>query len=78
MKYFIMPGTGYKEEDKDYAISFVIPRDIDNLTIVETRRPSDTRELEEGFDTPVDIGGITQAYLRFDDVFVQRTSFYVW
>ena len=67
---FIMPGTGYKEEDKDYAISFVIPRDVENLTIVETRRPSDTREQEEGFDAPVDIGGITQSYLLFEDVFV--------
>jgi 4-hydroxybutyryl-CoA dehydratase/vinylacetyl-CoA-Delta-isomerase len=67
---FIMPGTGYKEDDKDYAISFVIPRDIENLTIVESRRPSDNRELEEGYDTPVDIGGITQAYLLFEDVFI--------
>ena len=67
---FIMPGIGYKESDKDYAVSFVIPRDIENLTIVETRRPSDTREQEEGFDIPVDIGGITQAYLLFEDVFV--------
>jgi len=67
---FIMPGTGYKESDKDYAVSFVIPRDIKNLTIVETRRPSDTREQEEGFDVPVDIGGITQAYLLFEDVFI--------
>ncbi len=69
---FVMPGTGYKEEDKDYAISFVIPRDIENLTIIETRRPSDTREQEEGFDAPVDIGGITQAYLLFEDVFVPK------
>ena len=69
---FIMPGTGYKEEDTEYAISFVIPRDIENLTIVESRRPSDTRELEEGFDTPVDIGGITQAYLLFEDVFIPK------
>ncbi len=69
---FVIPGTGYKEEDKDYAISFVIPRDIGNLTIVETRRPSDNRELEEGFDTPVNIGGITQAYLLFDDVFIPK------
>ena len=69
---FIMPGTGYKEPDKDYAVSFVIPRDIDNLTIVETRRPSDTRELEDGFDNPVNIGGITQAYLLFDDVFIPK------
>jgi 4-hydroxybutyryl-CoA dehydratase/vinylacetyl-CoA-Delta-isomerase len=67
---FIMPGTGYKEQDKDYAVSFVIPRDIENLTIVETRRPSDMREQEEGFDIPVDIGGITQAYLLFEDVFI--------
>ncbi len=67
---FIMPGSGYKEVDKDYAISFVIPRDIKNLTIVETRRPSDNRELENGFDIPVDIGGITQAYLLFEDVFI--------
>ncbi|MCU0850293.1 MAG: 4-hydroxyphenylacetate 3-hydroxylase, partial [Candidatus Thermoplasmatota archaeon] len=67
---FIMPGTGYKEEDKDYAISFVIPRDIEHLTIIETRRPSDTREQEEGFDAPVENGGITQSYLLFEDVFV--------
>jgi len=67
---FIMPGTSYREEDKDYAVSFAIPRDSKNLTIIETRRPSDTREAEGGFDIPVDHGGITQAYLLFDDVFV--------
>lgn len=69
---FVMPGTGYKEEDKDYAISFAIPRDIENLTIVEARRPSDTRETEKGYDTPVEIGGITQAYLLFEDVFIPK------
>jgi len=69
---FIMPGTGYREEDKEYAISFVIPRDNENLTVNETRRPSDTRELEEGFDAPVDIGGITQSYLLFEDVFIPK------
>jgi 4-hydroxybutyryl-CoA dehydratase/vinylacetyl-CoA-Delta-isomerase len=69
---FIMPGTGYKEQDTDYAVSFAIPRDIDNLTIIETRHPSDMRCLDEGFDNPVDIGGITQAYLLFEDVFVPR------
>ena len=69
---FVMPGSGYKETDKDYAVSFVIPRDIENLTIVETRRPSDERELGKGFDNPVSIGGITQAYLLFEDVFVPK------
>ena len=69
---FILPGSGYKEEDKDYAVSFVIPRDIEGLTIIETRRPSDTREEEEGFDIPVKCGGITQAYLFFENVFVPK------
>jgi 4-hydroxybutyryl-CoA dehydratase/vinylacetyl-CoA-Delta-isomerase len=69
---FVLPGTGYKEEDKNYAVSFVIPRDIEGLTIVEARHPSDTREFEKGHDIPVKIGGITQAYLFFEDVFVPK------
>jgi 4-hydroxybutyryl-CoA dehydratase/vinylacetyl-CoA-Delta-isomerase len=74
---FVMPGTGYKEEDKNYAISFVLPRDAENLTIIETRRPSDTREQEEGFDAPVDIGGITQSYLLFEDVFIPNERIFM-
>ncbi|MCX6665758.1 MAG: 4-hydroxyphenylacetate 3-hydroxylase [Euryarchaeota archaeon] len=74
---FVMPGTGYKEEEKDYAVSFVVPRDVEHLTIIESRRPSDTRELEDGFDIPVDIGGITQAYLLFDDVFVPKEQVFM-
>ncbi len=74
---FVMPGTGYREGEEQYAISFAIPRDIDNLTIVETRRPSDTRELEEGFDIPVERGGITQAYLLFEDVFVPKERIFM-
>jgi 4-hydroxybutyryl-CoA dehydratase/vinylacetyl-CoA-Delta-isomerase len=74
---FVMPGSGYKEKDKDYAISFAIPRDIDNLTIVEARRPSDIRELEDGFDIPVNIGGITQAYLLFEDVFIPNERIFM-
>jgi 4-hydroxybutyryl-CoA dehydratase/vinylacetyl-CoA-Delta-isomerase len=69
---FVLPGSAYREPDRDYAVAFVIPRDIDNLTIVETRHPSDTREYEEGFDSPVKEGGITQAYLFFEDVFVPK------
>lgn len=67
---FILPGTGYREPDKDYSLSFVIPRDIEGLTIIETRHPSDLREFEEGFDIPVNEGGITQAYLLFENVFI--------
>jgi 4-hydroxybutyryl-CoA dehydratase / vinylacetyl-CoA-Delta-isomerase len=69
---FVLPGGAYKEDDADWAVSFVIPRDIEGLTIVEARHPNDTRENEdpESFDTPVKHGGITQAYLFFEDVFV--------
>src|SRR4030042_2428625 len=74
---FVMPGTGYKEEDKDYAISFVIPRDIEHLTIIETRRTNDTREQEEGFDAAVENGGITQSYLLFEDVFVPNERIFM-
>ena len=74
---FVMPGAAYKEEDKDYAISFVIPRDAQGLTVIETRRPSDTREEEEGFDIPVKVGGITQAYLLFENVFVPKNRVFM-
>ncbi len=68
---FILPGTAYGEAEKDFAVACVVPRDIAGLTIIETRRPSDTREGEEGFDIPVETG-ITQAYLIFEDVFVPQ------
>ncbi len=74
---FILPGTAYKEEDADCALSFVIPRDIEGLTIVETRHPSDTRDQEEGFDNPVTAGGITQAFLFFEDVFVPKERIFM-
>ena len=65
---FLLPGGAYREEDQDYAVSCVVPRDIKGLTIVEARRPSDTREMEGGFDIPD--SGITQSFLFFKDCFV--------
>ncbi|MEE9490531.1 MAG: 4-hydroxyphenylacetate 3-hydroxylase N-terminal domain-containing protein [Thermoplasmata archaeon] len=66
---FVMPGTAYREADKDYAISFAIPRDAEGIRCVETTHPGDRRELEDGFDNPVACG-ITQSYILFEDVFV--------
>lgn len=65
----VVPGSGYKEEDKDFCMSVAVPRDIEGLTIIETRRSNDTRDEEEGWDNPK-VGNITQAFLIFDDVFV--------
>ncbi len=69
---FVLPGSAYREADADYCISFVVPRDAEGLTIVEARHPSDSRDLEEGYDNPVMEGGITQAYLLFEDVFIPK------
>ena len=76
---FVLPGSAYKEAERDYCISFAIPRDIEGLTIVETRRPSDTREQEPkaGFDLPEGAGGITQAYLFFEDVFIPEERIFM-
>lgn len=66
---FLLPGSAYGESDASFAVACVVPRDSAGLTIVEATRPSDRRELEEGFDIPLTTG-ITQAYLYFEDVFV--------
>ena len=58
----VVPGTGYKETDKDFAVAFAIPRDAEGITVVETRRPSDTRECEEGWDVPHSGSG-TEAFI---------------
>ncbi len=65
---FILPGSACGEDERDFAVAFVVPREAPGLTIVEARRPSDGREFEKGFDIPET--GITQAYLIFRDVFI--------
>ncbi|MFH1699063.1 MAG: 4-hydroxyphenylacetate 3-hydroxylase N-terminal domain-containing protein [Candidatus Zixiibacteriota bacterium] len=67
---FVLPGSAYGEADSDYSVAFVIPRDAENLTIVEARHPSDDRDGKKSPDSPNEFGGITQAYLFFEDVFV--------
>lgn len=70
------PGGGYGETDKEFAVAVAVPRDIEGLTIVETRRPSDTRDEEEGWDAPK-VGSSTQAYLIFKDVFVPNDRIFM-
>jgi len=74
---FVLPGAGYREGESDYTISFVVPRDIEGLTVVEARHPSDGRDLEQGFDNPVDYGGITQGYLLFQDVHIPKERIFM-
>jgi len=67
---FLLPGSVYKEDDKDYALACVVPRDIEGLTIIEATRPSDQRDLENFSCWEVPDTGITQGLLFFKDVFV--------
>jgi len=64
----VMPTTGIGEDEAEYAIAAAVPRDAEGVTIVETRRPSDTRIEEEGWDGIK--SGTTQSYIIFDNVFV--------
>jgi 4-hydroxybutyryl-CoA dehydratase/vinylacetyl-CoA-Delta-isomerase len=74
---FVLPGSGYKENEGDWSIAFAIPRDTEGLKVIEARRPSDTREEEEGIDIPVENGGITQGYLLFQDVFIPHERIFL-
>jgi len=67
---FILPGGTYREEDKDYALACVIPRDVEGLTIIEATRPSDRRDLENSSGYEVPDTGATQGLLFFEDVLV--------
>ena len=65
----VVPGSGYGESEKDFCVAAAVPRDAEGLKCIETRRPSDERDEEEGWDAPK-VGNITQSFLIFDDVFV--------
>jgi 4-hydroxybutyryl-CoA dehydratase/vinylacetyl-CoA-Delta-isomerase len=67
---FLLPGGIYREEDQDFALACVVPRDIEGLTIVEATHPSDRREMEDSAAGEVPDTGITQGWLLFEDVFV--------
>jgi len=67
---FLLPGGVYREDDSDFALACVVPRDIEGLTIIEATRPSDRRDLEDTAKGEVPDTGITQGLLLFDDVFV--------
>ena len=74
---FLLPGGIYKEEDSDFALACVVPRDIEGLTIIEATRPSDRRDLEDTAQGEVPNTGITQGLLLFEDVFVPNERIFM-
>lgn len=71
-----VPGSGYGESEQDFCVACAVPRDVQGLTIVETRRPSEKRDEEEGWDAPK-VGNITQAFLLFDKVFIPNDRIFM-
>ncbi|MCX8173585.1 MAG: 4-hydroxyphenylacetate 3-hydroxylase [Thermoplasmata archaeon] len=66
----VMPTTGLREDEKEYAVAFAIPRDAENLVLIENRRTGETRKLEDGFDKGCEKGGVSESWIFFNDVFV--------
>jgi 4-hydroxybutyryl-CoA dehydratase/vinylacetyl-CoA-Delta-isomerase len=71
-EHLIMPTQAVSEEDKQYAVSFAVPSDVEGLFMIYGRQSCDTRKLEK--DADVDLGnkefGGQEALVVFDDVFV--------
>ena len=71
----VIPTTGMSAGEEAFAVALAVPRDAEGVTVVETRRPSDERAEEEGWDGIK--SGITQAYIIFDDVFIPNEHIFM-
>jgi 4-hydroxybutyryl-CoA dehydratase/vinylacetyl-CoA-Delta-isomerase len=68
----VMPGTGLKDEDRDYAVACAVPADADGVVFIFGRQSNDSRKLEGGCDSGNPRFGVVggEAMVVFDDVFV--------
>lgn len=78
-EHLIMPTIAMREADKDYAVSFACPSDVEGLYMIYGRQSCDTRKLEEGAD--VDLGnkkfGGQEALVVFDNVFIPNERIFL-
>ena len=68
----VMPGTGLKEEERDYAVACAVPADADGVVFIFGRQSNDSRKLEGGCDIGNPRFGVVggEAMVVVDDVFV--------
>ncbi|MFC1961694.1 4-hydroxyphenylacetate 3-hydroxylase family protein [Chloroflexota bacterium] len=68
---FLSPTSRMREEEKDYALAFVVPTDAEGIVHIYGRQSGDTRKLEDG---DIDIGnkqfGAQETVMVFDNVFI--------
>ncbi len=78
-EHLIMPTLAMGEADKDYAVSFSIPSDVEGIFMIYGRQASDTRKLEK--DADVDLGntkfGGQEALVVFDNVFIPNERIFM-
>ncbi|MDR2668564.1 MAG: 4-hydroxyphenylacetate 3-hydroxylase family protein [Desulfovibrio sp.] len=74
----VMPTIAMGPEDKDYAVSFAVPLDAENLFMIVGRQSCDTRKLE---GSNLDVGncqyGGMEALTIFDNVFVPNNRIFM-
>ena len=74
----VMPTISMKPEDKDYAVAFAVPTDVEGVLMIIGRQSCDTRKLE---GTELDVGnsqfGGVEALVVFNDVFVPNERIFL-
>ncbi len=74
----VMPTIAMGPDDKDYAVSFVVPTDAEGILMIIGRQSCDTRKLE---GCPLDCGntefGGVEALVVFDNVFVPNDRIFL-
>ena len=75
----VMPGTGLKEEERDYAIACAVPAGADGVVFIFGRQSNDSRKLEGGCDSGNPRFGVVggEAMVVFDDVFVPNAHVFM-
>jgi len=75
----VMPGTGLKEEERDYAIACAVPAGADGVVFIFGRQSNDSRKLEGGCDIGNPRFGVVggEAMVVFDDVFVPHDQVFL-
>lgn len=68
----VMPGTGLRSDETEFAISCAVPVDADGVTLIFGRQSNDMRKFEGGCDIGNPSFGVVggEAMIVFDDVFV--------
>lgn len=74
----VMPTRAMGANEKDYAISFVIPTNQKGITLIYGRQSCDTRKLEEDL---TDVGnfkyGAHESFVAFDNVFIPNEHIFL-